>query len=81
MPHTYPTTNILSYIDVILSSLVSIVFVCFHMSTLFAAAAVFLILLGLGWAIILVLFLVDNTADTTQLMRTHLVTTVVNIQR
>ena len=74
MPHTYSTANILNSIDVILTSLVSIVFVCFNMSTLFAAAvkysicmlntAVFLILLGLGWDI-LVLFLVDSTADTT----------------
>jgi hypothetical protein len=64
---------ILNSIDVVVSSLVSIVFVCFNIFTLFAAVkysicmlsiAVFLILVGLGWDI-LVLFLVDGTADDT----------------
>jgi hypothetical protein len=64
---------ILNSIDAVVSSLVSIVFVCFNIFTLFAAVkysicmlsiAVFLILVGLGWDI-LVLFLVDGTADDT----------------
>jgi len=62
---------ILNSIDVVVSSLVSIVFVCFNIFTLFAAVkysicmlstAVFLILLGLGWDI-LVLFIVDNSSE------------------